>query len=811
MRLAVRRLRRSPGFTAAVVSILALGIGLNVSVFSLVNAALFRPLPVAAPDELVAIYRSTPTDFMNTSPLTGADYHQLSDECRTLASVLAYTYTPVAVEHGGESRIALAVRATPNFFSTLGVRPSLGRFFDAAEHSTAGSPVVLSHATWARRFGADPLVVGSTLLVGGRPATIIGVAPREFFGLTRGVAPEFWTPLELERSRPASSTDLEPGWLWVMGRRAPGVGVQQVEAELATLARRGHRAAVQGVPAFVSVPANEVRILPQLDARIADGSAIVLGVVALVLLVACTNVANLLLARSAAGRRDVATRLALGASKATIARQVLIESGLLALLGAALGLALAQASHAAMATLHLPLPVDIDLGVALDARVVLFAVAASAATAVASGLAPALAAARAEPQALLQGGGTVAGSPMQRRVGDLLVILQVAVSLVLLVEMGLLVRSLRNTQLADPGFEPRGVVVATFMPGGSPGHSADDALQRRLLERIRGVAGVRAAAVASHLPLSVEVTFERVAAVGKSDRSAEWTTVDSALVGPGYVETMRIPLLRGRAIDPHDQADRPPVAMVNETFAARFWPGQEALGRGLRIDSEPTVFEVVGVVRDGKYRTLGESPRPFLYRAVAQAPGLRRARTGEVTTGSMTVLARMQEGAPSAISEMRTAIREVDPGAAIARVETLEERLQLALFLPRMAAALFGVLGLAGMALAMLGLHSLLAYTVSQRYREIGIRLAVGASPRDVAARVVLRAGRLVLVGILVGLPAAALASRQLSPYLHGVDAADPVTFTVMAACLAFASLTASWLPARRASSVDVTSTLRHE
>jgi len=810
LRFAIRQLIRNPGFAAASILILTLGIGLNSAVFSVVNATLFRPLPVADSEDLVAIYRATPKDFMATSALTTADVLDLAEQSRGFTGLLAYTYNPMIVERGGENRLVLGVRATPNFFSTLGVKPFLGRFF-SPEDGRDLQQAVLSYSAWQRRFGADPGILGATLSLNGRPCTVIGVAPEEFFGLTRGVAPELWMPMWLDRAGRGQGEGRELGWLWAMGRRAPGVSFEEVQAELRALAARlaVESPATHSDRTFVALPANTVRILPGVDTRLGAASAVVLGVVGLVLLIACTNVANLLLARALARRREIATRRALGAGAAAVVRQLLVESFLLALLGGVLGLGLAWISNTAVAALRLPVPVDLALGLALDGRVVLFTLAAATLTVLAFGLAPALAAARGDLAFMLRESAQVAGSRKQRHFGGFLVVVQMALSLVLLVDMGLAVRSLRNARRVDPGFDPDGVVVATFAPrlqGYTSGET--DSFSRRLTERIRELPGIESAALASHLPLSIEITFDRVATVATAALPEQWPAVDSALVGPGYFETLRIRVLRGRAFGADDQAGERRVAVVNQTFAARFWPGEEAVGQRLRIAGAGTAYEVVGVVRDGKYRTLGEAPQPFLFRILSQKSE-RSGNTGEITFGSITLVARHRGSASAALADLRRVSRELDARLAIARLETFEQTLGIAFFLPRIAAALFAVFGLLGLLLAALGLYSLMVYTVGRRRLEIGIRLALGATRSDVVLLIVQRGLGLALLGIAAGLTAAAGTTRGLAALLYGVSPTDPATFLTVALFLAAVALAASYLPARRAARADPGEALR--
>ncbi len=366
-------------------------------------------------------------------------------------------------------------------------------------------------------------------------------------------------------------------------------------------------------------------------------------------------------------------------------------------------------------------------------------------------------------------------------------------------------RSLRNAHRVDPGFDPRGVLVATFAPR-LQGYTQEETegFCRRLIERVRALPGVESAALASHLPLSVEIAFDRVATAAAAEPAERWPAVDSALVDPGYFETLRIPLVHGRTFNDGDRTGGPLVAVVNRTLAARFWPGEAAVGKRLQVAGVGAGYEVVGVVRDGKYRTLGEAPRPFLYRVLTQNRWRQLGKTGEITTGSETLVARTRGAAPAALAELRRAVRE-------ARLETLEETLGVALFLPRAAAALFALFGLLGLLLAALGIYSLMAYAAGQRYREIGIRMVLGASRRDVVRLVLRRGLGLSLLGIAAGLAAAAATTRMLRAVLYGVSPTDVATFFAVTAFVAIVALAASYLPARRAARFDVPTALRHE
>ena len=837
VRFALRLLRRDRLFTLAAVATLAIGIGLNAAVFSVVDAVLFRPLPVADPGRLVRVFSATPEDPVSHSPLTWTEVAELRRRASGLEAVAAFTYTSLVVETGEAGRLVLGELVTDDYFSTLGVVPALGRFFDpAASPGAASGPApapaprvaVLSHSAWSRRFGADPGVVGRTVRVNGAPFSVVGVAPTEFFGMTRGVVPELWIPLGASRAwdRSAAAREPpaedptatgEPAFLWVVARLADGVPLGAARAQIAAVG------VPEGGPAdsprtLLTEPASRVRILPGVDRGLEAGSWLLIGVVALVLLVACSNVANLCLARALGRRGEIATRIALGAGTGAIVRQLLIEGLLLALAGGGLGLLLAAGAALALAAVRLPIPVDIAVGAQVDARVLAFTVAVAGLTALAFSLAPALAAARTDLIREMREGGA-ALTRRRRRLSRGAVVVQIAVSVVLLVAGGLCLRSLSRTRDLDLGYQPRGAVVATFAPH-LQGYDREqaDRFYRCLLARVRTLSGVEAAGLTSHLPLSFELRFDTVHAA-EAGGDGDSMRVDSARVGPGYFAAMAIPMLRGRDFEADPAA--PPGAgaepgrargvVVNDSLAARLWPEGGAVGRRLRIAGLDGSHEVVGVVATGKARTLGEAPRPFLYRPFETAGGGGGDGALEVTSGTVTLVARVEGEAGAALAAVRRAAGEVDPDVAVSRLTTLEAALAPALLLPRAAAALFGAFGLLGLILAAIGTYALMAYAAAQRRHEIGVRLALGARRIEVE-RLLIRDGlALALGGVGCGLILAGLLGRFLDPILFGVGSTDGVAWAGAAAAVLAAATAASYLPARRMAQIEPGSALHRE
>jgi predicted permease len=529
VRFGLRVLAKRPGFTSLAALILALGIGLNASVFSVVNAMLFKPLPVAAPEELVRVYSSTPTGFMDHEPMAFPDFRDIRDRTRTLEPLAAYSLSPLALESGEESEFVIGELVTGDYFATLGLGATLGRTLEA-EDDREGMPrpvTVLSHSTWRSRFGGDPAILGRELHLNGHQLTVVGVGPAGFSGLSRGVSAELWIPMALTRRLRAAATvsadepsegldkleDRGRRWLWVMGRRRPGVAFEQAEAELRLLGEqlRQEYPETNRRRSIVTLAAKDVRLLPGLDGALAASSAVLMGFVALVLLIACANIANMLLARATSRSQEMGVRLSLGASRGRLIQQLMTESLLLSLLGGGLGLVLALWSNRWLNGIELGLPVQLALGLSIDWRVLLFSAAVCLATALGFGLVPALRATRGDLSEVLKEESRATGSPGKRLARGGLVVAQVSLSLLLLICAGLSLRSTYNAHRIDPGFDSSGVVVASLYPqlqGYTPAEAAD--FFRRLLDQVRELPGVESAGVVSHLLLSFEVHTEKV-------------------------------------------------------------------------------------------------------------------------------------------------------------------------------------------------------------------------------------------------------------------------------------------------------------
>jgi predicted permease len=810
-----RMLAKSPGFTAIAVVTLALGIGLNAAVFSVVNAVLVRPLPVHSPHELAGIYNHEPNEFMSHVPMSYLDYTDLRDQNKSFSGVVAYALTPFAFEKGEETHPVIGEFVSGNYFSVLGINAVVGRTFTAEEDTAPHLVAVLSHAAWERRFGSDRGIVGQTVRLNGHPVTIVGVAAPGFSGVLRVLAPELWVPLAATRVLRVQPTVADSSreenhllgrrsrWLWVMARLKPRVTHAQADAEVRAIGASLKHAFPESNKDrdIAALPASDVKIIPGVDRVLYATSFVLLAVVGLVLLIACANVANMLLARAAARRKEVAVRLSLGAGRARLVRQLLTENLLLSLAGGMLGLVIAYWSNAALNAFRLPLPVQLSLGLSVDGRVLAFTLIACVLTTLTFGLAPALQASKTDLATTLKEESRSA-SGGRGRLRSTLVVMQVALSLVLLIAAGLSVRSMWNAHRVHPGFEAVGVVVAEFEVG-LRGLTNEQGAQfyRQLAERVRALPGVQSVGYCSHTPLSFSINLTSMAAEGADTAPPDkWAQYDTARVGAGYFETMRVPLLRGRSFLATDSASAPNVVVVNESLAARFWPGQQAIGRRMRVGSGKEYYQVIGVARDGKYRTLGEDSRPFAWTSIEQGFEF-----------SQVLLARVSGDPRTALAAIRAEARQLDSKAMAVTVQTLEESISVSLLFPRMGAGFFGLFGLLGLALATVGLYGVIAYTVSQRTHEIGIRMALGAARGDVLRLVVGQGLRLTVFGLALGLAGALAATRLIAVLLYGISPTDVTTFVAVSATLLASAALACYLPARRAAATDPMVALRYE
>jgi predicted permease len=802
LRLAARSWRRSPALAAAAVVTLALGLGANTALFSLVDAVLLRPLPgIAEPGRLVNVHRSVQTA---STPLgfSHPDYRDLRERARALSGLAAFNGRGVSFGDGpGPAEMVGLQLVSGNFFEVLGVRPLRGRMLGPADDAAPGvAPVaVVSHALWQRRLGGDEDVVGRTVRLNGFPFTVVGVAPEGFQGHFVGFPFEVFVPLAMAaQAAPGDSlTDRDEPWLELVGRLAPEATIAQAQADLDAVAgalAREHGTGSRRVGAQVT-PATGID--DELRGPVVSFLAGLQALALLVLVVACVNVAGLLLARAAARARDVAVRTALGASRAAIAREAAAETLMLFAVGGAAGVALAHWSADLLHTLQprFPVPLRFDLGV--SGRVLAFA---AGVTAVAGATFAAFAAVQAgrlgSSSALREGRG---GEPRGRaRLRASLVVTQVALSMVLLVVAGLFMRSVQNARHVDVGFDPAGVVTARLdLRLLARGENETRALQDALLERLAALPGAEGAAFASWIPLrSLAPPTELVRAEGAAEDEGLGTPVIA--VSPAYLQVMRIPLREGRAFAVTDGPDSARVVLVSESLARRLWPEGGAVGRAVRHGD--VTSRVVGVVADVKTRRVTETAMPLLYVSLAQ----------EFSPFGRALLRR--QGPPAeAMAALAREVAALDRDLPVMEPMPLREAIAFALFPQRIAGAIASGLGALALLLAATGLYGLVAWSAGRRTREMGVRVALGATRGQVMALVLRHGLGLAAAGVALGAAGAGAAAHALRSLLPGVSAADPLTFAAIAALMASAAAAASFGPARRAARVDPAVALRSE
>lgn len=808
LRYAVRMLRKSPVFTVVAVLVIALGTGAVTTIFSAANAIVLRPLPGAERTERLVDIDRTQGDSRGSLSASYPYYRRLQSGSHDFEGVAAWTMVPLTISTGGEGVASLGNIVSGNYFSVLGVRPALGRFFVADEDSTQGTHpvVVVGHAFWQRRLNGDSAVVGRTISLNGHPYTVIGVAPPRFRGVYAPLKTDAWVPLMMQQQlRPGGDlTRAGDGWLEMFGRLRNGVTREGAQTELIGLTRAqiADAAEPKAFKVYSRVHLSTLTGLPsEVGGAVFGFMALLLAAAGVVLMIASVNVAAMLLARTAARRREMALRVALGAGRGRLVRQLLTESILLFLVGAAGGVLLAvQASHALE---RIPLPVDLPMALELtpDLRVLTFALVLSLVTGVVFGLAPAMQASRVDLNARLRD-NTAEGGARRSRTRGALVIGQMALSLLLLVAAGLFLRALDRGQHVDPGIDTNNVAVASF---DARTYGYDDTRGRQfyqaLKEQLSALPGVTAVSYTRFLPLSMNNMGDEIDVdgteppAGSVDRGFP---VGMAQVDGDYFNVVRLPVLRGRSFGVPDDARAPKVAVVNETLAKRFWPNGDAIGHTFTSDKE--VVTIVGLARDAKYSTLNEDPTPFAYFPLAQH-----------WQPSQSLMVRTTGDPGRMATSIRNTVRALDPMLPVPVVTTLRQATSVVLLPQRVAAIVTGVLGVLGLVLAGVGLYGIIAYSVSQRTREIGIRVALGARRRDVLQLVVREGMRLVGIGMAIGLLLALAVTRVMTKFLFDVSPVDALTFVGGAVVLSGVAFAASYVPARRAAATDPMSALRFD
>ena len=809
VRYAVRSLVKRPGFVAIAVITLALGIGANTAIFSLVNTVLLRSLPVERPGEIVSVAVRGKDDSF--SALSHPNYIDFRDRNDVLSGLLIYRFVPLSLSRDGNNERIWAYLVSGNYFDVLGVKAVQGRTFLPEEDKTPLSHpvVVLSYDSWQRRFGGDPNLIGRDVLINNRQFRVIGVAPQAFKGTEVVYTPEMWLPAQMmEWAEPGATWLNERGTknFFGVGRLKPGVDSQQAEASLNLLGQQLAKEYPDSNEGQVIKVGPTGFILPDLRGAIVSFTWVMMAAVGLVLLVTCTNLAGLMLARATDRRREIAIRLAMGANRLRLIRQLLTESVLLSFVGGAAGVFLAVWILKLLLALRPPIDFPLAMDVDVDWRVLLFSLAISIAAGVVFGLAPSLQATRPNITTALKDTAAQGGAA-KTRLRSVLVVAQIAISLVVLIAAGLVVRTLQQLQTMNPGFDPNNALEMSFDLG-LQGYDEARGQQfyRQLTERVQSVPGVESAVIANYVPLSLNFNSGNVYVEGRPverGENAPLAMVGSA--GPGYFKTMVTPILQGRDFNDQDQATTEAVAIVNETFVRRLMPElqnmNEAIGKRFSFGGPERPFRrIVGVAKDGKYFNIAEDPRAFVWRPMSQ------------DYSSNGILLVRTKGNPDPLfGPIRSQVQALDPNLPLFEVKTLNVHMKLALFPSRVAATVLGVFGLVALMLAAIGVYGITSYAVAQRTHEIGVRLALGAQLGDVL-KLVLRQGlKLTIIGAALGLLGAYIATRAITSVLYGVSATDPLTFVSVSGLLILVALIASYVPARRATKVEPLVALRNE
>ncbi|HUF24644.1 MAG TPA: ABC transporter permease [Vicinamibacterales bacterium] len=813
LRYGARGLARNPGFTAVALLSLALGIGFNTAVFTVVNGILLRPLPVADPDRLVTIYTSE-KDGYRYATASLPDYHDLRERTTTLGGLSGHSLMFASLERDGVASLALGELVTANYFDVIGVPLARGAGFTPADDRAGAPPaMIISDAFWKRELGSAPDAIGRTVRIRGKACTIVGIAPPTFHGLMPGMIADLWLPASMAEDVEPVGYNASTGttgttrfdrrgqrWMFLKGRLQPGATVEQAGAELSSI-MAALAADFPGTNEGVGITvlrADQVRLHPELDGMLTPLAALLVAAVGLVLLVACANIANMLLARGAARSREMAVRAAIGAGRGRLARQLLAENLLLALGGGALGTLLA----AWAVSLPLPLPLPLALDVAIDARVLLFAFAVSLTTGLVFGLVPALQASRPSLVPALKGDAPGGRASRRLSLRSLLVVTQVAVSTVLVVSAALLVRSVAAARVIDVGFEQRGLAYATFAPT-MIGYEDEAGLRffREAADRLRAAPGITDAALAERLPFSINYQFSEFFIEGRPDLSGKHgLSLDVTRVDRHYFDTMGIRLIEGRNFSERDTPDSPLVAVINETMARRYFPGESAVGKRLRARTPSgPVVDIIGVSAAHPVRSVGEPPRPFIHLSLDQ----RR-------TGGNSLVIRGSLPDDQLATTLRREILALDPRMFFLELQPYAAQIETTLFPVRAGAMLLGMVGALALGLAAIGLYGVLAFNVSRRTREIGIRMALGARPESVLGLILRDALTLVAAGIVAGLAAAWTTSGALGSVLVGVAPRDPLAYGLAVVVLLGVATIAALIPARRAARLDPLAALRH-
>jgi predicted permease len=807
IRFGFRRLVKSPGFSVVAILSLALGIGANTAIFSLVNMVLFRQLPVANAEQVVTVSATGKDGDMSAHSYL--NYVDMRDRNDVLSGLLAYRFAPMSLSQNGNNEKVWGYLVSGNYFDVLGVKPVIGRGFSPEEDKTRLShPVaIISHALWQKRFGGESSVVGSDILVNGKKFKVIGVTPAGFKGTEVIYSPEVYVPFAMQKWIEPENDYLDNRGsqnLFLVGRLKSGVSSAQAEAALNITAAQLAKEYPNDNEGFKIQVIPPGFIMPQIRNAMLGVSAALMGLVGLVLLIACTNLANLLLARATERSKEIAIRLSIGASRARIIRQLLTESVMLALAGGLAGILLAGWIIDAIVGLKPPVDIPITLELHVDWRVMVFSMIVSVVTGLLFGLVPALQATKPDLVSALK---DVASQSGMRRswLRSSLVVSQIAVSLLLLVAAGLTLRALQQLRGMNPGFNPENAVTMNFDLS-LQGYQTDNGsqLRKQLLARIESLPGVQSASITDFMPLSMNYNGTNILIEGAPiERGANAPSAMNASVGLKYFESIGTPILAGRDLNELDQEGKTRSVVVNETFARKFFPGgnpnENALGKRFKTSLEGKFWEIAGVAKDGKYWSIGEEQRMFVWFPLGSQLAFN------------TLIVRTTAKPETMIGAIRGEFHKLDPNLPVAGVKTMTEHMKLSLFPARAVAALLAAFGLLALALAAIGIYGVMSYSVAQRTREVGIRMALGAQRGDVLKMMLSQGMKLAAIGMAIGLAAAFVLTRLLANLLYGVSSTDAIAFIGVSLLLGIVVALACLIPARRASKVDPMIALRYE
>jgi len=807
IRYSLRVIAKSPGFAAIAILTLALGIGANTTIFSWINSALLNPVPgISNPDEVVSLTLNKPGE--KPFPFTYPDIEALRKGQQSLAGITACGFAQTSLAGKGKPERVWGMVASANYFDVLGVRPILGRgFLPEEDEKPGGAPVaVISYRLWQARFGSNPEIVGQTIGINQHPYTIVGVTPAVFQGSQTGVRTDIWVPMMMEAQfEPLGDllNDHHQFWLLAFGRLKPGIRLEQAQQEMTLRLKQEVESYPEEHKGHESVTVYPLWRNPfGLNQFLSTLLPILMCIAGMVLLLACANVANLMLVRSVGRRRELAIRLSLGASRWQLARHLLVESLILALAGGVVALLITFWTQGTLMKFMPATDYPVSLSVKVDRTVLLATLGISVLTGVIFGILPALRASREAPVAVLkEDTGSASVGVKKARLASSLVVAQISLSLLLLVCAGLFIRSFLSAQLINPGFNSHNVLIATydlFTAGYSEASGTE--FDRQLAAKLEAQPGIQSVALTNRVPLGFGGGSTSVKPEGYVSQSDESMETEDAIITPNYFRTLQIPIVEGRDFTLQDSAKSQRVAIVNEEFVNRYWPKQGAIGKRLYSDLPKEWLTVVGVARNNKVNWLNEKPTPFVYLPLYQ-----------MYTPSMIINARVIGDPLTFAKTIENTVHELNSDLAVFDVTTLELRNQFASFGQRVAGAFVGAFGLLALVLAAVGIYGVTAYSTRQRTHEIGIRIALGAAKHDVLRLVLGHGLRLTLGGVGLGLTLSFVLTRFLGSLLLGVTSTDALTFSSVAMLLCAVALLACFLPARRAMRVDPIVALRYE